>query len=141
MNPKDYLNRLECMAVGIQHKEEMIAELREKMFSISSPVTDVEKISGTVTDYDKTGTKIAQLSELYTSLNDSINSYYVARNEIIDEIVSLPNPVHVQFLILRYVSFMSLKDISEQMNYSYERIRHLHAEALESFKKMKDSTH
>lgn len=135
-----YLKTLETMAIAIEQKEDTVAELKERIYSISSPATDSERVSASVVNFDKTGAKIAMLADLCNTLNDSINAYYVTRNRIIDEIVGIPNPVHVQFLLLRYVSFMSLKDISDRMNYSYERIRHLHVEALESFEKVM-STH
>ena len=54
-------------------------------------------------------------------------------SRIVDLILGMDNPIHVQVLYGRYVKGRSLSAIANELAYSYDRIKHVHGEALQAF--------
>ena len=55
------------------------------------------------------------------------------RLEIIDEILRVPEPLHVKILLERYVKRRSFEQIAQMLFYSYSHITHEHNKALRAF--------
>lgn len=107
MTSKEYLKTLKKLDLKIKQKREQLQEINKT---------------------DKTS-----MSELYNEISNTILDYENMKNNIINEIHKLDNAKHIELLYMRYVKCLELQKIAEQMNYSYDRIKHLHNAALKEF--------
>ena len=55
------------------------------------------------------------------------------RHDIITQIEGLKNTNHIELLKLRYIDGERFEAIACSMGYSFDRIRHMHGEALQAF--------
>lgn len=55
------------------------------------------------------------------------------KQEVVDKINGLQDARHIKLLRLRYVMYMSLDDIADEMGYTGDYIRKLHGRALDAF--------
>ena len=63
--------------------------------------------------------------------------YFVdLKHKVINQIQSLDNRSYAEILYKRYIEFKRLELIAVELGYSYNRIRHLHGEALKYFDKL-----
>ena len=76
---------------------------------------------------------VEKLEDLETEIKQELCQFLKKKHQIINEIESLDNHLYVELLYKRYVEYESLWDISSQMNFSYEYIKHLHGYALQDF--------
>lgn len=104
MTAKEYLKTLKKLDVKIRQKREQLEEINKTL-----------------------------MSELHNEINKTILSYENTRNNIINQIHMLDNAKHIELLYMHYAKFFELQKIAKQMNYSYDRIKHLHNAALKEF--------
>lgn len=57
------------------------------------------------------------------------------KHQIINEIQQIDNSVYMEILYKKYVLFMDLWEISQDMNYNYGYVRRMHGYALQVFEK------
>ena len=73
------------------------------------------------------------------SLEDEIirqvNRLLQAQAEIVTAIDHLPNPVHRQLLLLRYIKFKPFPEVAEALGYSERQMFRLHGAALKDLEK------
>lgn len=110
MKAKDYLKELKKLDIKISQKSEQLEQIGKSKQSDKSEMT-----------------------ELYQEINNTIYEYEKAKNKIVNEIHMLDNTKHIELLYMRYVKCFDLQKIAEQMNYSHDRIKHLHSAALKEF--------
>lgn len=131
MTAKEYLRQLEVMDLCINQK---IAE-RDALYakaSGSGARFDKEPIQGPGPS-DSVGNLAAKLADLGAEIDAEIDGYAAAKHRIINQIHSLKNELYIQLLHKRYVEYKRLELIAVEMNYSYDRTRHLHGAALQAF--------
>ncbi|MPM60729.1 hypothetical protein SDC9_107581 [bioreactor metagenome] len=56
------------------------------------------------------------------------------KHKIINEIQSLGDDTYISILFKKYVEYKTLEQIAIELNYSYDRTKHLHGFALKRFK-------
>lgn len=133
MTVKEYLNQIRDMDIRISQRQKQLEELRILAFGDKSPAIDKPQIQ-TSPAGDILESAVIKYVDLDKEINDLIDEYVNTKNRIIHEIHRLNNPKYVELLHKRYVDYMSLEDIASEMNYSHDRIRHLHGNALEAFR-------
>lgn len=123
----------------IKHKDIMITawiEQKDAMWnqlrSLSSPQYDGVKVQGSK-DPDKIGTLWGKIEDKERKICKEIDRLADIKQAITREIGMLEDTRYVEILLRRYVQMQKLEDISREMNYSYDRIRHLHGLALLEF--------
>lgn len=134
MKAKDYLNRLRLLAYQIRYYEDEIAKLKDQQ--------------GRVKAFDYSGVKVQTSVHGDANLNLAIEIYEIEleleqelvkltkeRSKITRQISSLSNPKYVEVLIRKYCKFMTLEEISCEMNYSLSYVKNLHKNALVTFEK------
>ena len=133
MTAKDYLNQIKDIKLTIRKEQERLAELKEMAMNTGTKELkqDVVQISiknagledsvGSYVDYEQ---KIYKRIEAYLELVDTI----------VDEIYKLNCNYKIKnALSLRYVYCLSMKDIANQMGYSFDWVRHIISQGLELF--------
>lgn len=145
LTPKDYLMQIRKLRVLIDQREKELDLLAEKNLSALSGI-DYSRISvkgsrSGGAPFEQTAIKAADLGEEVAAL---IRKYTDLQHKIIGEIQSLDRPEYMQVLYKRYVEEKHWEEISVEMGYSCDHIRHLHGWALHEFgklmKEMKDNT-
>ena len=104
------------------------------MFGARSPAYDADKVQ--VSHDGETMSAVERWTDLEHEIVQLIDEQIDEKHRIIAEIQALPDERHVQLLNLRYVEMMRFEEIAVVMGYSYDWVRHVHGDALESFGKM-----
>lgn len=132
MQAKEYLMQIKhkdiMITAWIEQKDAMWNQLR----SLSSPQYDGIKVQGTK-DPDKFGILWGKIEDKERKICKEIDRLADIKQAITKEIGMLEDTRYVEILLRRYVQMQKLEDISREMNYSYDRIRHLHGLALLEF--------
>lgn len=132
MTAKDYLMQIKHMDLMITALIDQKDSMWRQMQSLSSPQYDGVSIQQTK-DNDKFGEIWARIDEKERIITKKIDDLADAKQAITDEIGAIDDVRYVEILLRRYVQMQKLEEISDAMNYSYDRIRHLHGLALLEF--------
>lgn len=135
MDARTYLEEIRRLGDSIAEYEREIERLRTELESISGVSYDSISVMASVSG-DTLTNKVARIMELENQVSDTMIERAERRAQIIAQINKMPNRVHMTLLIKRYVDSLKFEQIAIDMNYSYDRIIHIHKEALRSFKEM-----
>lgn len=127
MTAKEYLKTIKRYDDSIAKKIEILNDMRNKISLIGGIDYSKERVQTSPT----TGNvQIESVVDMENDILSMIEEQTRIKLKIIDDIQKLPNPLHVDVLIRRYVDMKSFEEISCSMNYSYYYTIHLHGEAL-----------
>lgn len=119
----------------IEQKQEQLQQLREAALTCGGFDYSKERVQTS-----NTGGQIEEPVLRYIALEQEINLDTRALQDVIDTVTNgihqLDNAKHIRVLFKRYVECKSLRKISKEMEYSYDRIRHIHGDALRNFEKI-----
>ena len=135
MDARTYLEEIRRLGDSIAEYEREIERLRTELESISGVSYDSISVMASVSG-DTLTNKVARIMELEDQVSDAMIERAERRAQIIAQINKLPNRVQMTLLIKRYVDSLKFEQIALDMNYSYDRIIHIHKEALRSFEEM-----
>lgn len=139
MNAKAYLNQLRTLEAVIRSRKSQLERLRKERTFLSAVSYDKDRVQSSGNGDVMQGSD--KLIDLEIEIRQRVEECIEMREKIITEISALYNPQYVSLLLYRYVEGMRFERIAVEMDYSYERIRHMHGEALQAFGDMwKDST-
>lgn len=131
MTAKQYLRQLSKLQQRINILKDEIDERRTRLESTTAPVLG-DRVQ-TSPGGDRFADAIAILADKDLQRQNLIWIYEQQRDDIVDQILELDNVTQQKVLYERYVRERYLKDIARDMCYSYDRICHIHGEALISF--------
>lgn len=141
MNAKRYLNQLQHLDSKINNKIEQLNDLKFTLNCIGNLSYSQDYIQSNHSK-DAPFTKlINRIVDLEKEINTEIDTYVNKKNIIINQIYQLRNDSHIKILFKRYVEFKDLKQISKEINYTYQYTRRLHGQALEEFKRSYTKLH
>ena len=132
MTVKEYLSQIRKLDDVIAYKEAQRKELLEEMASIQAIAYDKDRVQSSASA-DGMINKMIRLDEMACELEDTMIERAKKRAEITTQITLMPNGTYMQILFKRYVEMQKFEQIALDMNYSYDRVRHLHQEACETF--------
>lgn len=133
MTAKQYLRQLSKLQQNIRILSEEIEERRTRLTSTAAPTLGDRVQSSPKAD--AFATAMAILADKDLERQELIYVYEDMRDKIVDQILELENVAQQRVLYERYVHGKALKVIAVEMSYSYDRICHIHGEALISFTK------
>ena len=130
---KAYLSEIRSLKKLADSYEEKIEVLRIKAAGIKGVAYDKDKVQvsqGHAMDDD-----VIALMEAEKEYKAILVKYHEAVLIRTKQIAMLDNPDYVQILLMRYVMEreMKLEEIAEEMYLSFDRVAHLHGEALDAF--------
>ena len=134
MTAKEYLNRIRAMDFQILKKKEQLARLEDLRGQVRGFDYSGVKVQ-TSPHGDETINKSLEIMELEQDITNRMVVLEKTRDEIMAEISTLPKQIHVELLTLRYCNLERFEQIAVDMCFSFDRIRHLHGEALKSFQR------
>lgn len=132
MNAKEYLSRIRAINFQIQKKKEQLERLKDLQGQVRGFDYSGVKVQ-TSTHGDEALNKALDIMELEQDITNRIVMLEKTRAEIMAEISTLPKQIYVELLTLRYCDLERFEQIAVDMCFSFDRIRHLHSEALKSF--------
>lgn len=130
MTAKQYLRQLSRLRRHIEKLTEELTERRTRLEGTTMPLG--EKVQSSPTG-DRFADMIAALADKDRTRTELIFAYEVQRDQIVDQILGLGVDIYEDLLFRRYVQEQTLEQIAVAMHYSYDRVRHLHGEALQFF--------
>ena len=139
MRPKEYLNQLRILNTKIENKLREVSDLKLMATCTGSMGGDDVRVVSSPSG-DGLVNKVVKYVELEEEINREIDRFTDLKHQIINQIHNIDNDLYIKILFKRYVEYKNLAFISLEMNYSYERVRHLHGEALTEFAKVNNLT-
>lgn len=137
MNAKEYLRQILKLADMIERRQEQADDIRHRMGGLSAIAYDKPVVQSS-----PSGDNVVNLMcELYDATRDICawtRDYHQTKDRIISEIETLENRHYCKILFKKYVQDKRFEEIACEMNYSYDRIIHMHGEALAEFQKIID---
>lgn len=138
MSAKEYLSQIKVLAIKIGTMQEQCERLKAKASSIKT--VSYDKKEGTKGTGGSSGYTTEKVIIDYIVLEREIEKqkliYEKQRQMIIDKIMQLNDERYIQVLKKRYIEDKSFNKIAREMTYSYDRIIHLHQDALDLFEVM-----
>ena len=131
--------QIEILSVKIEQKKQRAKEYRDLAlcsggFDYSKERVQTSNLGGQIED------RIIRYVSLESEITENIFMLQQMKDKITGEIHNLNNSDYIILLYKRYVECKTLGQISKDMHYSYDRIRHMHVNALMEFEKINLST-
>lgn len=133
MTAKQYLRQILKAERNIKILEEEIEERRTKLESTAAPSLG-DKVQ-TSPGGDRFAEMVANLADKEIQQAELVYIYKDMRITMVNQIIGLDNDMQVAVLRGRYIQGKSLRMIAWEQHYSYDRICHVHGEALTAFAK------
>lgn len=133
MTAKQYLRQLSKLELNIKILTDELEERRTRLTSTAAPALG-DKVQSSPRG-DAFAAAVAALADKDRKRTEMIYVYEQMRDRIVEQILGLDNVTQSQVLYERYVRRQSLRVIADEMVYSYDRICHIHGEALVAFSK------
>jgi len=133
MTAREYLLQLR----RLEHKIEWYSEESERIRAVLLPkgiTYDKDKVQTSVSD--KVIDDISKLIDIDNIYMKTIREYHEKRNLIISQIYGLTIQNHIDVLEKVYLSDKPLEICADEMGYTYDRVRHIHIEALKAFEEL-----
>lgn len=136
---KDYLSQIRTMKDAIDRCYDHIEELYHEASGVKAIVYDKDRVQ--VSPSNKLEELMARIDEEAEKWARMRVRYDRKLRKVTEQIRRMPNPTHAEILRLRYLDsdkdgrMLTFEAISCRMGYSYGRIKHLHGEALEAFRR------
>lgn len=139
MKVKEYLMQIEILSVKIEQKKQRAKEYRDLAlcsggFDYSKERVQTSNLGGQIED------RIIRYVSLESEITENIFMLQQMKDKITGEIHNLNNSDYIILLYKRYVECKTLGQIAKDMHYSYDRIKHMHGNALMDFEKINLST-
>jgi len=131
--------QIEILSVKIEQKKQRAKEYRDLAlcsggFDYSKERVQTSNLGGQIED------RIIRYVSLESEITENIFMLQKMKDKITGEIHNLNNSDYIILLYKRYVECKSLGQIAKDMHYSYDRIKHMHGNALMDFEKINLST-
>lgn len=133
MTAKEYLRGYYDLTKQIEILDGEIADLTAEIENTGGNLDGMPKGSEIA---DKTGSLASRIADITTEVMDMRTKAINKRHEILQNICQMKRGEYKMLLHQRYVQFKRFEEIAVEMNYSYNRVRHMHGEALVEFTKV-----
>lgn len=129
------------MRARLQVLQDEIATLRSQAESVRGMNYDKIRVQSSP-DMDPLATYLGRLTEAEEELSTELDQYLAIYMKVFRQISGIGMGMYADVLYLRYFDGLSLSEIADQLNYSYDYTRHIHGVALQEFehKYLHDST-
>lgn len=126
MTAKEYLSQIRVIDEAIKSKSKQLKSLADSLLLIPSQDISSERVQ-TSAKLDASFTKNV---ETITELEKEIIELNAQMSKIIDKIYSLDDLLQIKVLCKHYVDGKNLRRVSDELEYSYDWIKKIHAKAL-----------
>ena len=135
LSARQYLSQLETIDETINQDLERLAEMKANAMSTGGIDYGRERVQTSAVG-DKLCKDVVKYTMFDQHINDEIDHFVNAKNQIITEIRGLHNADYIKVLYKVYVQFKSLKIAATEMKRSYNYVLDVHKKALKAFEEM-----
>ena len=130
MTAKEYLSQVKQARIKVN----LIRRQYNAFMSdvAATPIGSV-RVDGGKSASDKAEDRAIRSIELHDRLDGEEQKYFRLQDKIFTQISGLEKISHIQILILHYIEGKKLRDIAEDIGFSYQYVRLLHGIALKAF--------
>ena len=114
----------------IKDRLEYLEEYRSRLTNITSVLSDMPK--GTPKVQDKIAENIAIMLDNVGEMMEKVNKYEEKQKDILCQLEKVEQPYRL-ILEKAYIQGKTLVTVASEMNYSYERVKHMNGIALLKF--------
>ena len=132
MTAKEYLSQIRKAEIMIRIRAQELQKLKADTAYISAIRYDKVRVQ-TFPDGSGISKAVEESVSLQLEIEKRIQRLTKKRHDIITQIEGLKNTNHIELLKLRYIDGERFEAIACSMGYSFDRIRHMHGEALQAF--------
>ncbi|RHV78168.1 hypothetical protein DXB01_10010 [Clostridium sp. OF10-22XD] len=118
---KEYLKQVETLDAKIQQKKIELDSLKGNAIGLGAFDYSKEKVQTSASE--SISGKIAKYVDFERELQEDIVRFAELKHRVINQIHSLNNPIYMKILFKKYIEYKGLKEISEELGYSYDHIR------------------
>lgn len=140
LSAKQYLEQLEVLDNQINDDIIMLSDMKINVCSSSGIDYSRDKVQTSPVG-DTLCENIIQYTTFEQHINDEIDDFVNAKEQIIKEIRELRNKNYIRILTKVYVQYKTVKVASQEMKKSYSYTVLLHRKALEMFEKKYKNLH
>lgn len=133
MTAKQYLRQLSDLDDLINQELRDIENLQKKRTCLRGISYDQDRVQTSPKGEAPFVHEIEKLADLEERIREDVQKYTDLKHTIIIQINGLENKTFVKILYRRYVVGESLCKIAADLDYSYDRVKHLHGYALKAF--------
>lgn len=126
MTAKEYLSQIRVIDEAIKSKSKQLKSLADSLLLIPSQDISSERVQ-TSAKLDASFTKNV---ETITELESQIIELNAQMSKIIDKIYSLDDLLQIKVLCKHYVDGKNLRRVSDELEYTYDWVKKIHAKAL-----------
>jgi hypothetical protein len=134
---KAYLRQIKLLdakiEIGMEELEQAKAMATKVTSVMSGDVVSRTRNTDTMTD------AVAKIIELQDKLNQNIDRFVDAKNEVLQMLSKVENPNYYRLLHSRYILYKKWEQIAYEMNYTYRGITKMHGKALLAFESVLES--
>ena len=133
MTAKEYLNQIKSLKLSISYKRDEITQMYDEILSVSGIDYSKDRVDTSTqagAAFERTANLIADREK---ELHELVERMELTRIRIEKQIEAMEDETYKMILRRRYVQEWQLYDIAKDLNYSYDWIRHVHADALKAF--------
>ena len=134
MNRED-LKNYKYNQIWIKDQTEYIETQKETINRLNSVLSDMPKGSRQV--YDNEAESLTKLMDMFNELMQKIIKEKELQNKIVEQVNKIEFPYR-NILYKVYIQGKSLVTVASEMNYSYERMKHMNGIALLKFDESED---
>lgn len=140
LSARQYLEQLEVLDTQINDNIAILSDMKTNVCSSSGIDYSRDKVQTSPVG-DKLCKDIVQYTMFEQRINDEIDKFVDAKEQIIKEIRGLRDKNYIQILTKVYVQYKTVKVASQEMKKSYSHTVLLHKKALEAFEKTYKNLH
>ena len=130
---KKYLGEIRTLRRRAETLGDRLRELRAQASLLTG--VDYSKVIVQTSPGDMLSDIVSELADMETRYRDAVLAYQRAVDERARGIYLLGHTQYEEVLERRYLRGESLEEIAGGMHISYERIKHIHGEALEAYRR------
>ena len=124
--------------IWINDQTEYIEAQKETINRLNAILSDMPKGSRQV--YDAEAEKLAKLEDMFSELMNIVIEEKKKQKKILDKVNNMEYP-YKNILFKVYIQGKSLVTVASEMNYSYERMKHMNGIALNKFDEVSTKKH
>lgn len=132
---RENLKNYKYNQIWIKDQTEYIETQKETINRLNSVLSDMPKGSRQV--YDNEAENLAKLMDMFNELMQKIMKEKELQNRIVEQVNKIEFPYR-NILYKVYIQGKSLVKVASEMNYSYERMKHMNGIALLKFDESED---
>jgi DNA-directed RNA polymerase specialized sigma subunit len=129
MKAKEYLSQALWLNQRIDNKLEQLERLKAMAMRVTTNLTQ-EKVSGGYNERNPMENTIVKIMDLEREVNDEIDKLINLKQEILETISLVDDPMAQLLLEMRYINRRTWGEIAEELGYSDRGIHKIHGRAL-----------